>query len=166
MCVWKNQHPAYLAVRPKRSKRVATEQHRHASERRTKGEWVSGERVWTFCGRGKKEDAITEVVRPCAPCCCLSFWLRGKSAACVEDHCRGTHKRKTAFIHFPDPFICPVPRLFSLLSLTSSASWLLSIQRNTYTPCMLPTCQKPFDYYIYLLRRKQQSLTNLNLCIG
>lgn len=100
-----------------------------ASERRLEGARGSGERARTFSGRGKKRMRYQRLSGPftewcdsalCAPCCCLSFWRRGKSAACVEDHCRKTHKRGAAFTFLPDPFICPVSRL-SLSSLTSSS---------------------------------------------
>lgn len=66
-----------------------------------------------------------------APCCCLSFWLRGKSAAYVEERCRGTHKKRRAFTLFTWSLHLSSPQTF-LCFLTSSSSWLLSTHMVMY----------------------------------
>lgn len=102
-------------------------------------------------GEEEKEDAISEVVRSVyrvvgfrpARSPLLPFIL---TAACVEDHCRGTHKRRTAFTLLPDPFICPVPRLLS--SLSNLQLFLAPLHTNGYvaaysTRTQTQTCPKP-----------------------
>lgn len=112
------------------------------------GERAGGERVRTFGGcdiRGCQVRLQCGVIQPPrAPSRCLSFRLGGESAACVQDRCRGTHKRTTAFTLLPDPSICPLPRLYSpqppALSPSSPYKWKCGCKRTH-------TCQKPFQKY-------------------